>query len=524
MPLPPHNPKRRDILKLLGGSALAFPRAARADRAITTVSIIHTTDLHGHVLPTSSYEGLNELGGLARCASLIRQWRQQNPNSLLLDVGDVYQGTRTSQRNGGALMIKLFNKLNYDSWTLGNHEFDWGIEPLQRAIADSEMPVLTANVELEGRKPGTLTDPLSPLSKISPYLIKEVGGFKIGVIGAITPGLPFWLRPEMTRGIEAIDPIGPIKEAARALRLRGADAIVVTGHMGHRYGRDDFANRVSDVTTNCPDIDVFIGGHTHIDVPNYRANGALYTQAGYHGIYLGRVDLAFSMDSHRLVDKRSFTVMMDGRFDLDPVVIATASSEIEAAKTELAKPVGVLERPLSSKSAPGKPSDVQRLHAVAIRDSLARKQVVVDAVLHGQFVKEDVPAGEKRLADMWQLAPYENLIVTADLTREQLIIIAQETCNAENARNLIGLDLVFDGGRVSEINAANGQPLDPQRRYKIALNSYDSQSGGKRFLKLLEIMAEPATSSTFHPQETRDALIELFLERGTIDPNQLSFT
>ncbi len=327
----------------------------------------------------------------------------------------------------------------------------------------------------------------------------------------------------MTAGIEALDPAAPVKAAARALRLRGADAVIVTGHMGHRFGRDDFANRVSDITATCPDIDVFIGGHTHIDVPSYRANKALYTQAGYHGIYLGRVDLAFSMNRHRLVDKRSFTVMMDHRFDLDPVVIATASSEIDAAETELAKAVGTLEQPLSARSVPGSPSDIQRLHAVAIRDSLARKQVEIDAVLHGQFIKEDVPAGEKRLADMWLLAPYENLIVTADLTREQLIAIAQETCDAQNARNFVGFGIVFDGETVTGITDSSGTPLDPQRRYKLALNSYDSQSGGKRFLKLREIMAEPGTASTFHAQETRDALTEFFLDKETVRPDHLDF-
>jgi 2',3'-cyclic-nucleotide 2'-phosphodiesterase (5'-nucleotidase family) len=343
---------RRHFLKLLGGSSLATPWHAHAGQDIKTISLIHTTDLHGHILPSATYEGLSDVGGLARCATLIRQWRKQNPNSLLLDIGDVYQGTRTSQRNGGALMIKLFNKLDYDSWTLGNHEFDWGIGPVQDAVENSTMPVLTSNVKLEGKLPGTLTDTKNPLSNIAPYMMKEVGGFKIGVIGVVTPGLPYWLRPEMTHGIEPFDPVESVQAATSALQRQGANAIIVNGHMGHRYGRDDFANRVSDITEKCPDVDVFIGGHTHIDVPNYRAGKALYTQAGYHGIYLGRVDLAFSMEDQRLVNKRSFTVMMDRRFDLDPVVIDTASPEIEAANKELAKPVGNLEEKLSAAGGP----------------------------------------------------------------------------------------------------------------------------------------------------------------------------
>ncbi len=178
MPLSAANTERRQFLKLLGGTALALPWSATAEGEIKTISIIHSTDLHGHILPTTSYEGLSDLGGLARCATLIRQWRKQNPNSLLLDVGDVYQGTRTSQRNGGALMIKLFNKLNYDSWTLGNHEFDWGIEALRQAVRDSEMPVLTANVELEGEPPGTLTDTAKPAVKDRALHVEGGGGLQ----------------------------------------------------------------------------------------------------------------------------------------------------------------------------------------------------------------------------------------------------------------------------------------------------------------------------------------------------------
>lgn len=515
---------RRHFLKLLGGGALAAPWHAQAEHDVRTVSIIHTTDLHGHILPSATYEGHSNVGGLARCATLIRAWRKQNPNSLLLDIGDVYQGTRTSQRNGGALMIKLFNKLGYDSWTLGNHEFDWGIEAVQNAVKNSTMPVLTSNVRLEGKLPGTLTDPQNPLSNIAPYMMKEVGGFKIGVIGVVTPGLPYWLRPEMTRGIEPFDPAESVQAAARALTLRGADAIVVTGHMGHRYGSDDFANRVTDITEKCPEVNVFIGGHTHIDVPSYRANRALYTQAGYYGIYLGRVDLAFSMTNHRLVNKRSFTVMMDSRFDLDPVVIDTAGSEIEAATAELAKPVGTLAEALSAKTAPGLPSDIQKLHAVSIRDVLAKKGTEIDAVLHGQFIKADVGPGEKTLADMWLLAPYENLVVTADLTREQLITIAQETGTEKNARNFLGFNIVYTGEIVTDITRPDGAPLEPARRYRLAINSYDSQSGGKRFPKLRAIMAEKEINCTFHPEETRDALTEFFLEKQTVTRAHLAFS
>jgi 5'-nucleotidase / UDP-sugar diphosphatase len=131
---------RRDFLKLVSRAGLisAVPSVACAAATLNSdavaISILHTTDLHGHILPTSDYNGNSDVGGLARCVTQIRQWRRQNPNSILIDIGDVYQGTDVALRSKGELMIDLFNHLKYDAWVVGNHEFDWGIEPFLHAV------------------------------------------------------------------------------------------------------------------------------------------------------------------------------------------------------------------------------------------------------------------------------------------------------------------------------------------------------------------------------------------------------
>jgi 5'-nucleotidase len=119
--------------------AASGARAADLGRA-RTVSIFHTTDLHGRIVPTSTYEGLDDVGGFARCATCIRQWRRESPHSLTVDVGDVVQGTPVSLESGGTLMIDLFNRLGYDAWTLGNHDFDWGPEKLRRFSIAPHLP------------------------------------------------------------------------------------------------------------------------------------------------------------------------------------------------------------------------------------------------------------------------------------------------------------------------------------------------------------------------------------------------
>src|SRR5438046_9659145 len=139
---------RRDFLKLVGRAGLvsAVPTLASAAAALESdticISILHTTYIHGHILPTSDYDGNPDRGGMARCITQIRRWRRKNRNSILIDVGDVYQGTEVSLRSKGELMIDLFNHLKYDAWIVGNHEFDCAISLIHQAHQRSTMPVL----------------------------------------------------------------------------------------------------------------------------------------------------------------------------------------------------------------------------------------------------------------------------------------------------------------------------------------------------------------------------------------------
>src|SRR5246127_2025075 len=166
---------RRDFLRLAGRAGLlgAFPTLANAAAALepdtACISILHTTDLHGHILPTSDYDGTADRGGLARCVTQIRRWRRQNPNSILIDAGDVYQGTDVSLRTNGALMIDLFNHLKFDAWIVGNHEFDWGLETFLDALQRSAMPVLAANTVLNGKPAGAFSESEHSFAKIQPF-------------------------------------------------------------------------------------------------------------------------------------------------------------------------------------------------------------------------------------------------------------------------------------------------------------------------------------------------------------------
>ena len=513
------SPTRRAFLKTIGQAGL-FCAAPSIARAVATpngdtvqISILHTTDLHGHILPTSDYAGNADLGGFARCVTQIRRWRRQNRNSILIDVGDVYQGTDVSLRTNGALMIDLFNHFKYDAWIVGNHEFDWGVETFADALAKSEMPVLAAN--MHGKASGEIST--NPFAKIQPYILKEVDGIKIAIVGVTTPGMPFWLRPEFIRGFDFEYSVEPVRRAMIKAKSEGADAIVLAGHMGlkPRSGGDDFANNVGALTSEFPEVAAFIAGHTHQTIPSRLTNGVLLTQADHFGIHVGRLDLAFDRASKKLLYREAHCELMDNRIPIDHGVVSRAKPQLDASASALAQPIGTLAETLHVRGRPGEPSEVEALIGAAILEALRERGTAVDGAMHGVFdEKNNFVAGPKTVDDIWNLIPFENYVVTADLTAEDIKTVMEEVYASREPRNLLGFEIETEGSgyerRIAAMRLADGRGLERDERYLIAFNTFDSCSGGHRFMKLRALLETPAARCTFHPVQTRDAMIDYF--------------
>ncbi len=513
------SPTRRAFLRTIGQAGLfcAAPPIARSAAAlngdVVQISILHTTDLHGHILPTTDYAGNTDLGGFARCVTQIRRWRRQNRNSILIDIGDVYQGTDVSLRTNGALMIDLFNHLKYDAWIVGNHEFDWGVEPFMNALAKSDMPVLAANMSMEGKLSGEIL----PFAKIQPCILKEIDGIKIAIIGLTTPGMPFWFRPEFIRGFDFEYSVGPARRAITKAKSEGANAIVLAGHMGlkPRTGGDDFANNVGALTSEFPEVAAFIAGHTHQTIPSRLTNGVLLTQSDHFGIHVGRLDLTFDRTSKKLLRRAARCELMNNRVGLDHVVVSRAKPHLHESASALAQPIGTLAETLHVRGRPGEPSDVEALISAAILETLRERGTTVDGAMHGVFdEKNNFVAGPKTVSDIWGLIPFENYLVSAELTSEEIKSVMEEVYASREPRNLLGFEIEIEGvgyeRRIAAIRLTDGRRLERDKRYSIAFNTFDSRSGGHRFMKLRALLETPATHCTFHPVQTRDAMIDYF--------------
>jgi len=502
---------RRQFLVGTGAwlGATAFARA-RDQPGKKMISIFHTTDLHGHIVPTQTYQGVTDVGGFARCVTCIRQWRKENPDSLLLDIGDVYQGTAESLVNGGKLMIGLFNRLGYDAWTLGNHDFDWGPELLEANLALSQSPVLTGNLDKSGKMPGSLE---GNWKGVKPWIMKEVGGFRIALVGLVTPGLPYWLTPETMGGVLATDPAASLRTSLAEARAAKADAIVVMGHMGWRK-EDDFANPIRAILAENEGVDIFLAGHTHQDQPSWEIGSVLCSQASYYGINCGRVDLTFDLETRKLVSKRTYTVLMDKRFDLDPVVMEVAQPELKKAEEQMARKLGTVKEVIPGK---GRGNRLAVLFCEFFSEALQKGNTPVDGIFHGTFGTGNLPPGDVTVADCWKMLPYENLLTVAEVSGSELVeIAAEDRKDRQSDRALWPFELELDRDNKPVRFLFKGKPVEPDRRFKIAFNSYDAQSGGQKLMRLREILAAPDAKRQPTTIETRGALIDGILNRKEI--------
>jgi 2',3'-cyclic-nucleotide 2'-phosphodiesterase (5'-nucleotidase family) len=285
--------------------------------------------------------------------------------------------------------------------------------------------------------------------------------------------------------------------------------------------RDDYANRIGALTREFPQLAVCLGGHTHRNHSSETVNHVLYTQADHYGIHAGKVDLVFDRATRRLLRREACTVRMDHQIALDPLVLSLARPDLDAADQVLARKIGELTEPFAVDSAFGRPSDVERLIASAIIAALHRRGVEVDAVVHGLFDdKHPLEPGAKTVADAWAVLPFENEIVTVDLTRDDFLELARDFGSGREFRNLMGVRVVLSGEgtavRIEDLRAADGSPLPVKAVYRIALNSYDSQSGGQRFPAVARLVATPSNHRILHSIQIRDALIDFFLTRQKV--------
>ncbi len=179
---------------------------------------------------------------------------------------------------------------------------------------------------------------------------------------------------------------------------------------------------------------------------------------------------------------------------------------------------------LSTQADTAQPSEVERLIGTAVSQALQQKNVATDAVIHGLFSRENLEPGIKTIADVWKILPYENYVITGELTPEQLIAALTEMpfTGPRRGPSLIGLRFRVDAGstKIIGVEKSDGQPLERSRRYRVAMNTYDASGAGQRMMRLRAIMTDPAAKAQIHRVQTREALISFLAGKGNVGVNK----
>ncbi|WP_296313890.1 bifunctional metallophosphatase/5'-nucleotidase [Winogradskyella sp. UBA3174] len=258
------------------------------------ITILHTNDVHSHIDPFGPEDARNaNKGGVARRATLVESIRKENPNTLLLDAGDIFQGTPYFNYYGGELEFKLMSMLKYDLATIGNHDFDNGINGLYKQLPHANFDFVSANYDFSN----TVMD-----THVKPYKIFVKNGIKIGVFG-LGVQLDGLVDKNMYKETVYNYPIEIAQDMSRILKEeQNCDLVICLSHIGYYYKNSP--DRVCDLSLAkaTKDIDLIIGGHTHTFLPkptiekNSIGKNVLVNQVGAYGLYLGKVDFYFESD------------------------------------------------------------------------------------------------------------------------------------------------------------------------------------------------------------------------------------
>jgi 2',3'-cyclic-nucleotide 2'-phosphodiesterase (5'-nucleotidase family) len=475
--------------------------------------ILYVNDFHGFAEAYKPLGSQELLGGVATLAGKAGALRQEKP-TLLLAAGDMIQGNNWANMSRGEAVIELMNALSFDAMVLGNHEFDFGQTELKKRMSEAAFPVLGANVEgLDGLKP---------------FIIKERGGVRVGIIGIVTEETPIATHPRNVTGLTFLSPFETVEKSVRELKNR-ADVIVVLSHIGHAADRE-LAEKVKG-------IDVIVGGHSHTKVPKpVRIGDTLIVQAWEHGKVLGVLDL--TLREGKVVGHDGCLEEVKPRpGEEDRRILAIVDKYNRNVDTVLNARIGEAQIDLDGENVRKSETNLGNFIADILR--LASKADA--ALLNGGAIRTNIKRGEIRMKDVYSVLPFDNYMVAVKLTGKQIAEALEHGVSGVEEKSgkfpqVSGMTFTYSpsapkGSRIREIRIA-GQPLDHGREYVVATNDFLA-AGGDGYKAFEEAMKSSKTFSvvggTLQGEKVlysdsgrwlRDAVVEYIREKGKIAPER----
>lgn len=452
---------------------------AAADRPIT-ITIVHSNDLHAHVQPTA-IRGV-KYGGYARLATLIRETRKQDKNVVLLNGGDVFQGTMYFNVYEGLADLAFMNAVGYDASCVGNHEFDRGPATLATFCSLAQFPILSANLDVT-------TEPA--LTKwVFPSTVLKVGGEKVGIVGCTTPDLP--TISSIGPNVKMKDLRDSVQSEVDQLTKEGVNKIIVLSHTGYAEEKQ--------LASQLHDVDVLVGGHSHTplgtpDIPGWRkADGpypthvndskghdVLVVQSYEWGKVLGKLKLDFDSAGHVTKVEEAAPIVVDEKIPEDLQVkelMAAFEKPILAKQNER---VGETFVAVPKEALPSGESLMANVIADAMLEG-TKKQGSVVAFVNSGGVRSSLEKGPITYGNAISVQPFNNTLTLLELTGSELLAALNQGVGTGGELNPSGGSSYHidksqpKGSQVSNV-VISGSPLDPSKTYVVTFLTFTSNGG-----------------------------------------------
>ncbi len=439
------------------------------------ITVLHTNDIHGNVLPYRAKDPHTgkavKMGGGAYLASKIKQERKEalarGDGVLLLDAGDMAVGTPLSGIFKGKPVIALFNNEKYDAATVGNHDLDWGLPTLSRLVKRARFPFLAANIK---------DNKGNPLPFLKSYMIKDIKGVKVGIVGVTTPETAYISSNKEISELKFEDPVTTLQKTIPQMKKEGAEVIIVLSHAGFKSDMK-IAHRVKG-------IDLIVGGHSHkdLDQPVMVGKTAI-VQAGFGGENVGKVRLSIDPKSHKVISIEGKLIPIR-KSKITPD--STAQAIIDGYAKSIEK---VMQEPL------GKaityfyhPREGQETNLGNLITDIMRLRTKADfAFLNSGCIKADLSRGRVKYEDVYRTIPFDSKIVVIKMKGKDIKDALELSSQMDRDKKLqiSGLRVKYNsknpiGKRIVHLEADNGKPIEMEKEYTVAITDYLS-NGGDRY-------------------------------------------
>lgn len=458
------------------------------------LQVLASTDMHGHVLPLDSYSLQPEAKGWAKLATLIRERKAANPDTILLDCGDTLQGEPINYVRNllhpdlPEPSLAVMNELGYTAMAVGNHDFDWGLESLRKAEKDARFPMLSANTVFakDGR------------NAFQPFLKLDIGGVRVAVLGLTTQGVSRLLTPALIPGLRFLDPVETARSwIPRLRREEKADVIIVALHagLGILPGRTTDDNCALRLAEEVAGIDLLLIGHTHQGVQTTH-KGVPILQAECHGTALAQAELQLLKQGGQWKLRGVKTALLRPSADTasDPAVMGLTETLRRRTDAYLDTFATQLRSDLDCRWARIEDTPVMQLIHSVQREATGAQLSAASVPRPGIFI----PKGPTSVRQFWALMPYENRVARIRIRGEQLKAYLEHAAASfrfshepelfsrevlyYNVDTVEGCNYVLDlgkppGERVTKL-VFQGQPVRLEQEFTLALSSYRLAGGG----------------------------------------------